>query len=427
MFGWFRRNEGFDWHKYVRTTIKLRRDDRRRKIVEAGHAVADGAKVAGKASVQAGGRLAVGTAGVIGSAAQRVATLLSAGFASATTLTARGLGPLGEILSQPTARLVSAIVALVAVVWLLAPMITARLQVGTAVPVAIAIAALLIAVGPTVYSRLIEPAWNFAGETLGPLWQRFGLPRFSPATRTAVLGGTATVVVASVVYGVWTSGTPMPNVGLGSMSMFSGAPIEGRGVALAGDLLRIGDKTLRLSGIEAPERDQTCRRGGTEKQPGRSWRCGQAAIEALSQTVRGRPLSCTASGTDSSGVTLARCIVGIEDVAAMMVRGGHVFSDGGLLARYGAYEKEARAKRVGLWQGEAERPSDYRSKRWDEAKRKAPSGCPIKGQVSAQGREYFTPWTAGYERVRVKEARGERWFCSETEAQAAGFKAAERS
>jgi endonuclease YncB( thermonuclease family) len=323
--------------------------------------------------------------------------------------------------------MIAAVVALIAAVWLLAPMVATRLQVGPMLPVAIGIAALLIAVGPTLFSRVIQPILSFAAALAGPLRGRFGWSRLSPPTRTALLGGTATVVVASVVYGVWTSGPTMPNVGLGGLSLFSGAPIEGRGVALSGDLLRIGDKTIRLSGIEAPERDQSCRRGATERQPGRSWRCGQAAIEALNQTVRGRPLTCTPGGTDSAGVTLARCIVGIEDVAAMLVRGGHVFSDGGLMARYGAYETEARAKKVGLWQGEAERPSEYRSKRWDEAKRKAPSGCPIKGQVSAQGREYFTPWTAGYERVRVKEARGKRWFCSETEAQAAGFKAAERS
>ena len=32
-------------------------------------------------------------------------------------------------------------------------------------------------------------------------------------------------------------------------------------------------------------------------------------------------------------------------------------------------------------------------------------------------------WSAGYERARVQETRGERWFCSEQEAVAAGFKA----
>ncbi len=34
---------------------------------------------------------------------------------------------------------------------------------------------------------------------------------------------------------------------------------------------------------------------------------------------------------------------------------------------------------------------------------------------------------ADYERVKVSRNRGERWFCSESEAQEAGFKPSEQS
>jgi hypothetical protein len=35
MFGRRKTSDGFEWHKYVRTTIKLRREERRQRIQEA--------------------------------------------------------------------------------------------------------------------------------------------------------------------------------------------------------------------------------------------------------------------------------------------------------------------------------------------------------------------------------------------------------
>ncbi len=49
----------------------------------------------------------------------------------------------------------------------------------------------------------------------------------------------------------------------------------------------------------------------------------------------------------------------------------------------------------------------------------------IKGNISREGeRIYHTPWgDRFYERTRIDEGRGERWFCSEKEAAASGFRA----
>ena len=70
-----------------------------------------------------------------------------------------------------------------------------------------------------------------------------------------------------------------------------------------------------------------------------------------------RQLACQPEGTDAGGRTLARCTAGGEDIAAAMVREGHVFSSGGLFARYGSQESEARQKKAGVWAGEVERPA----------------------------------------------------------------------
>ena len=64
---------------------------------------------------------------------------------------------------------------------------------------------------------------------------------------------------------------------------------------------------------------------------------------------------------------------------------------------------------------------------WEEAKRTAPEGCPIKGHVRASDRIYAMPWSDGYTARKVRTVKGDRWFCSEDEARAAGFKLSSRS
>lgn len=53
--------------------------------------------------------------------------------------------------------------------------------------------------------------------------------------------------------------------------------------------------------------------------------------------------------------------------------------------------------------------------------------CRIKGNVSESGeRIYHVPGGAFYGRTHVNAARGERWFCTESEARAAGWRRSKR-
>lgn len=49
--------------------------------------------------------------------------------------------------------------------------------------------------------------------------------------------------------------------------------------------------------------------------------------------------------------------------------------------------------------------------------------CNIKGNVSTQGeRIYHVPGQKYYDDTRISASHGERWFCSEEEARAAGWR-----
>ena len=54
--------------------------------------------------------------------------------------------------------------------------------------------------------------------------------------------------------------------------------------------------------------------------------------------------------------------------------------------------------------------------------------CLINGNISSHGGEriYHVPGDAYYSRTIIDPSKGERWFCSEAEAQAAGWRRAKR-
>jgi type II secretory pathway predicted ATPase ExeA len=54
----------------------------------------------------------------------------------------------------------------------------------------------------------------------------------------------------------------------------------------------------------------------------------------------------------------------------------------------------------------------------------APAVCLIKGNINRNGEKiYHAPGTPSYDLTRIDESKGERWFCSEDEATAAGWRA----
>jgi endonuclease YncB( thermonuclease family) len=258
----------------------------------------------------------------------------------------------------------------------------------------------MVAIGGVLMATLLPMA-------LQRLTGRF--PRLAALLPQVALAAAAVAVLAggSFVY-------------LDKSGIAGGKEVVGRASAVAGDLLNVGGTTVRLSGIDAPEREQRCGKDNNK------WRCAEAAQSALWKVVSGRSVRCRVWGSDEAGRPLGHCSIDGVDINAELVRQGYVFAQVGLFARYGAQEREARNAKAGMWIGDAQRPAEFRAKAWEEAKRRAPDGCPIKGQVTSRERVYVLPGTPAYERARVPASRGDRWFCSEQEATSAGFRAAQR-
>ena len=119
---------------------------------------------------------------------------------------------------------------------------------------------------------------------------------------------------------------------------------------------------------------------------------------------------------------LGVCFTGGLEINRQMVRDGYAWAFVKYSRSYVTEETAARAAKLGVFATDNQPPWDYRSGRWANAEQQAPAGCAIKGNVTRNGRIYHMPWSPWYSRVVVEPARGERWFCSQREAEAAGWR-----
>ncbi|MCX5513381.1 succinoglycan biosynthesis protein [Kaistia algarum] len=186
-----------------------------------------------------------------------------------------------------------------------------------------------------------------------------------------------------------------------------------------GDTLWIDGTTYRIAGIDAPEAGQKCAKAG-----GGTWPCGKAAVGAMQDLAGSGEVRCDSRGLDDYGRTLAVCFADGVDIGGSLVDKGLAWSFRKYSLDYAGAEDAAHAKRVGVWQAETEAPWDFRAHRWDVEQQVAPKGCPIKGNINRDDeRIYHAPWSPWYTRTKIDEAHGERWFCTEGEALAAGWRA----
>jgi len=217
--------------------------------------------------------------------------------------------------------------------------------------------------------------------------------------------------------------------------------ISGRSHIVDGDTIAIGETHIRLDGIDAPETDQVCLDA-----TGKRWTCGITARDELTKHVGEREVSCIVRGHDRYGRTIGACSVNGEDLNGWMVRQGLALAYVHYSREYVAQEDEARTAQRGMWQGAFIAPWDWRHRNKQtvvlgalsvpvtaQAELLAPASsegapspeCTIKGNVNHDGeRIYHLPGSLAYAKTRMDKGLGERWFCTETEAQAAGWRKA---
>jgi endonuclease YncB( thermonuclease family) len=237
---------------------------------------------------------------------------------------------------------------------------------------------------------------------------------------------------------------------IASFALFALSSSPGRAanaVARDGDTIQLGDVTYRLVGIDAPELDQVCIDERADP-----WTCGVDAREQLTKLIGGRSVRCDDLGPDQNTRKrhLGLCTVQGETVSLnqQLVQQGYAMDfEPSAKGRFLDDEAKARDARRGLWKGCFVAPDEFRLGKKDGALRGGacrtdrdrqirealfpedlamPSRCSIKGKFAVRARMtgnigvYHLQGCSSYAGM----TRPDRWFCTEDDAQAAGFRRA---
>ncbi len=167
---------------------------------------------------------------------------------------------------------------------------------------------------------------------------------------------------------------------------------------------------IRLAEIDAPESGQPY---------------GNKSKQALSGLIFGQDVRVVVQTTDRYGRTVGRPYVGNLDVCEEMVRVGAAWVYRQYVVDESLFdvENDARAARRGIWGlSESEQIEPWN---WRRGLNSAtPEGCNIKGNINSKGDKiYHAPGMRSYGATKINESKGERWFCSEKDARAAGWRA----
>jgi len=211
--------------------------------------------------------------------------------------------------------------------------------------------------------------------------------------------------------------------------------------------IQLADITYRLDGIDAPAFDQMCIDEHAD-----AWACGVEARDRLVDLIGGRPVHCEDLGPDTAyrkrhvGV----CTAEGETVSLnqLLVRAGFALNfEPAAKGRFKDDETSAKAGRLGLWKGCFVAPQEFRYGRKDGALlgnscrtdrdreiravlfpefSAMPPSCSIKGKFAVRARVTGNIGIYHLQGCRSYPAltKPDRWFCSEEDAQAAGFRRA---
>lgn len=198
------------------------------------------------------------------------------------------------------------------------------------------------------------------------------------------------------------------------------ADVTGPVRVIDGDTIVVSGERIRLHGIDAPEGNQTCL-----DRAGRRWSCGEFVTAEVRARYEGRIAACEQLDRDRYGRMVARCIVDGRDMGEEIVADGLAEAYRRYSMDYDLTEKGAQVREVGIWAGEMQSPAAFRAQQ-NAPRTAAPpnSSCIIKGNISSSGRIYHMPHNRDYDRTVINTQQGERWFCTEAEARAAGWRAA---
>ena len=146
-------------------------------------------------------------------------------------------------------------------------------------------------------------------------------------------------------------------------SGFAENKIVGKAKVIDGDTIKIKNNKIRLSGIDAPESNQLCKRIFLSIQFfsfNKQYPCGKISTNKLKKLVKNEIILCKVENIDRYKRKLATCFKNRLNINSWLVRNGYALAYVKYSKKYIFQEKEAERDKLGMWQGTFEKPWDWR-------------------------------------------------------------------
>ena len=229
---------------------------------------------------------------------------------------------------------------------------------------------------------------------------------------------------------------------------FAADPVWAAGTIVRdANTIQLGDTVFRLDGIDAPELDQICIDDHADP-----WTCGVDARDQLTKLIAGRNVHCDDLGPDKAHKRRHLGICTVEGEATSLnqslVRQGFALNlEPSAKGHFASDATAAKDDRRGVWKGCLVSPQEFRRGKKDGAllggacradkdreiravlfpdDLAMPPRCSIKAKFAIRARVTGNIGIYHLQGCRSYPAmtKPDRWFCSEDDAQAAGFRRA---
>ena len=194
------------------------------------------------------------------------------------------------------------------------------------------------------------------------------------------------------------------------------ATIEGQATIVDGDTVEVNGIRVRLKGVDAPEMGD---------------RYGSEATRGMHAVV-GSWLRCELTGEETHNRKVGYCVNGKgEDIGEAIIKQGFALACPRYSDRYVKFEQRNTIARLPhatyCLQGTGKLAVAPPAAPLPPGTLRSPGRCVIRGNINRNGvRIYHMPAQMTYQQTQIDPRKGERWFCSEADAIAAGWRKAQR-
>ena len=149
-----------------------------------------------------------------------------------------------------------------------------------------------------------------------------------------------------------------------TISTSSEKNVSGKAKVVDGDTIKINKKKIRLFGIDAPEKDQVCKKiymsfiiFNFQKK----YKCGEQSILALLKKIKDKKIKCVLKKEkDKYKRDIGICYLNKQDINKWLVKNGHAIAYKKYSKKYVLDEKYAQENKLGIWGGTFIKPEKWR-------------------------------------------------------------------